>query len=181
MNGSERLVSESRSEFSAYAGLYESFTRSCFGMPKYPNDKHAPSNSSLWFGSRQPLARRFVIYLPSRRKNDWPVEDFREVAGAVANLLRKMFGGATTVDAVGYFRDQNEEVCLIESFCSEERWERNSGKLHMLVKMLSRRMDQISIACSLDGEMNLVEPEEVTTEESIGLVEAIRAIESESA
>ena len=108
---------------------------------------------------------RFVIYLPTKRKDGTPVEGFEQLASAAEELICRRLGGVTSYPACGAFiRDtgqlQREHIQVLESFSSEDAWREHSPFLGRLAKLLARELDQESIACSLDGEMALATPDE---------------------
>ena len=123
------------------------------------------SSTHLWHEADGTLNRRFVIYLPSCRKDGSAIEGYQDLADAAARLLCELFGGVTSYPATGLFRRstgeaQKEQVVALETFCESADWERRSNFLHRTAAMLAELLDQESIACSLDGRLSFVEPKE---------------------
>lgn len=116
--------------------------------------------SQSWFDGSPVLNRRFVIYLPSRTKNGEPVAAVDALATGISRMLSERFGGATAYPATGHFGRQQEDIFVIECFCSEESWQASSEYLFSLVKAIGRYCKQEATACSLDGQMLLVAPSE---------------------
>lgn len=115
--------------------------------------------SKEWFDGPPVLNRRFVLYLPSQTKDGGSIPQLEEIAGGIAAMLSRRFGGATSYPATGHFGPQQESIQVIECFCDRSSWEKSSGYLFSLVKELAEFCDQEMIACSLDGQMVLVKPE----------------------
>lgn len=109
-------------------------------------------------GNDDELTRRFVVYLPSKKKSGDLILEVEELAGGIARMLRERFGGATRYPAIGYFGDQEEEVFVIECYCGEEAWRDSSDYLYSVMRALGSYLQQDSIACSFDGKMALVKP-----------------------
>lgn len=123
-----------------------------------------PGNSS-WFQQDPPMTRRFALYLPSREKNGHVIKDFERIAGETADDLCRRFGGVTRYPATGYFRDsegrsQGERIEVLEAFCTPEDWARESSSIRSLVRGIAHALHQESVACSLDGQMAIVEGSE---------------------
>lgn len=116
------------------------------------------ATTSEWFDGPPVLNRRFVIYLPSQKRNGTEVPRLRLLAAGIAAMLSERFGGATIYPATGHFGTQREDILVIECFCEEEAWQVSSSYLFSIVKALGQHCEQEAIACSLDGRMLLVPP-----------------------
>jgi hypothetical protein len=115
-----------------------------------------------WFGPDLPLARRFALYLPTKRRDGSPVDGFETVAKAGSDLLAKWFGGVTAFTATGTFVNVQgaaitEGVVILESFCDKDAWKQHGGDAHALAVILVQLLAQESIACLLDGNMVCVQ------------------------
>ncbi len=115
------------------------------------------------FTTRGALPRRFVIYIPAGPRDLQPTAD-GPVTEAVAIILCKRFGGVTSYPAKGSFtRDsgdiQTESVMVLESYCEPEVWDANRTFMERLAGTLASLLNQESIACSLDGRMELINPD----------------------
>jgi hypothetical protein len=108
---------------------------------------------------------RFVIYLPTKRKDGESIEGFEQLAMAAEALICERLGGVTSYPARGAFQGkssniQREQVQVLETYCDEAHWAREARYLSALAQVLARELDQESVACSLDGVMALVTPDE---------------------
>jgi hypothetical protein len=107
---------------------------------------------------------RFVIYLPTKRRDGEPVDGFEELAMAAESLICERLGGVTSYPARGAFQGesgaiQREPIQVLESYCDETHWGAEARFLGALAQILARELDQESVACSLDGAMALVVPD----------------------
>ena len=118
-----------------------------------------------WLRDDNELSRRFVVYLPSKKKSGDLILEVEELADGIARMLRERFGGATRYPAIGYFGDQEEEVFVIECYCGEDAWRSSSNDLYSVMRALGHYLQQDSIACSFDGKMALVKPAPAGNEE----------------
>jgi len=114
------------------------------------------------FTNQGALPRRFVIYVPAGPRGIQPTAD-GPVTEAVATILCDRFGGVTSYPAKGSFtRDsgamQTESVMVLESYCEPGVWDTNRAFMEHLAATLASLLNQESIACSLDGRMELVKP-----------------------
>lgn len=119
----------------------------------------------LFASTTAPARRhRFVIYLPTLRKDGAAIDGFESLAMAAESLICEKFGGVTSYPARGAFRGesgtiQRESVQVLESYCDDAIWREEAGFLGGLAQILARELDQESVACSLDGAMTLVTPD----------------------
>lgn len=100
------------------------------------------------------LPVRFVIYLPENATE--------EIRRSVEGELCERFGGVTSYDAEGVFRRaaggiQREQVRVVECYAEHEEWLRWEGTFRAWAGDLCERLEQESIACSIDGKMVLTE------------------------
>lgn len=115
--------------------------------------------------SEKSKPHRFVIYLPSCQADGAPIPGFEKKAEETARALCARFGGITSYPATGYFEGANrgaqkEAIQVLEFFCGPEELAREEAFLWSLLLKLRRRLNQESVACSLDGRMTLVTGEE---------------------
>lgn len=103
-----------------------------------------------------------MVYLPSKMKTGEDIPDLERISDAIAEDMRRRFGGASRYPATGYFGEQKEQILVIESYCTPADWLASSDHLHALMRALGSYLKQESIACSLDGKMALVKPGEDT-------------------
>lgn len=111
-----------------------------------------------------PRRHRFVIYLPTKRKDGEPVKGFENLTLAAESLICERLGGVTSYPARGAFQGesgtiQREHVQVLESYTDDLQWTLESKFLSALAQILARELDQESVACSLDGAMALVTPD----------------------
>jgi len=112
----------------------------------------------------KPLPLRFVIYIPAEAPGSLQEGSAEAAAEAVAELLCERFGGVTCYPATGIFKGasgahQKEEVQVLECFCELECWAGQQGFVHTLAGTIAAMLGQESIACSVNGRMNLVPPD----------------------
>ncbi|MBC7979480.1 MAG: hypothetical protein H7Y36_02845 [Armatimonadetes bacterium] len=126
---------------------------------------------------KQPLNRHATIYLTSREKDGKSIDSFQDVLEATTNLLCELFGGVTCYPALGLFQretgsPQREEIHILESYCDNTAWARESHFLWTMAGVLSALLRQETMACSLDGQMAFVEPVHMSDEASRGIIKA---------
>lgn len=98
------------------------------------------------------LPVRFVVYLPGSA-----LDDIRQ---SVETKLCERFGGVTSYAAEGVFKRaeggvQREKVRVVECYAEQGDWQASEKMLLLWLAELCVRLEQESIACSIDGKMVL--------------------------
>ena len=105
------------------------------------------------------LRHRVTIYVPSQR-SDGAAWDPSEAIDATATLLSKLFGGATSSPARGYWvhsdgRLAKESVTLVFAFATELTDE-SVDSLYTHCVTLKTTAKQEAVALEIDGELHLI-------------------------
>jgi hypothetical protein len=104
------------------------------------------------------LHNKVSIYIPSINKDGEPIENIIEYNEFV-DLFVNTFGGCTTYNCYGHYRDKNnkiiyEDIIKIESFTNlyiDRDW------IELKALTLKEKLNQESVSIELNGKMYLVE------------------------
>lgn len=107
------------------------------------------------------LSHRVTVYVPSLRQDGTPTASY---ADECAGLLSDLFGGATSTDAVGYWRHHDgplagtvarEHVRMVFAYASTLE-ESDIDTLYQWIVDLKARADQEAVALEINGELYIV-------------------------
>ena len=106
------------------------------------------------------LASKVIIYVPATVHADKPVSNEKEVK-ATAELLAKLFGGATSSSAIGYWMSQTaglirEKTTIVFAYCQQADLEAHIEEVVAYCETLKTAMSQESIALEVNGTMYFV-------------------------
>lgn len=106
----------------------------------------------------QPLPRNFRIYFPIDCAGG------AEFCATVEGILCERLGGVTSYPARGTFKMRggeriSERLQVLESFCEADDWSKQQSFLLSLTAMIGAILNQETIACAVDGRMQMVPPE----------------------
>jgi hypothetical protein len=105
------------------------------------------------------MPRRFVLYIPIGCPGGEPL------CATVEGILCERLGGVTSYPARGTFKmaagnRSSDHLQVLESYCESGDWARQYPFLLALTAMVGAILRQESIACAIDGRMEIVPPME---------------------
>jgi len=104
------------------------------------------------FPSKKGLNIRIAVYVPSTQglTRRIPAINHKRRAKEVADAMRSLFGGTTSVNAKGSWSSNGtvarEDIILVESFTKTADWKKNANKLRLFLLKKKKEWEQESIS-----------------------------------
>jgi hypothetical protein len=106
------------------------------------------------------LPRKVSVYVPATMQTDKPIDNAAQVE-RVASTLAGWFGGATSVQCIGYWVAQDgtlikEGTTQVYAYCTAQALTENLDRLYELCETLKADMQQESVALEVDNKLYLI-------------------------
>jgi hypothetical protein len=119
------------------------------------------TEGSDWFGldSKKPTDSYVAVFVPSKTRDLEDIDHYVWRRNTV-QILSELFGGATSVSGYGGWLDEEdsptikeEEVSIVVSYISREKWNQENGlKLKKYLSRMGRETEQGSIGIVVEGQ-----------------------------
>lgn len=109
------------------------------------------------------LTDRVTIYVPSTTDGNKPAKGLQKrVTKHTARVFSRIFGGATSYKARGYWNSSEkgliaEEQNIIFSACTKADREKNTARVFSLAKFICKYMRQEAVTVEIDNTLYFVE------------------------
>lgn len=103
------------------------------------------------------LSSKITVYVPATININEAIDN-TEYVNRAATLLSECFGGATSTDALGYWKSPTaglvkENTTLVFAYAAEADLKKNLDKVIDFCEELKEEMKQDSVALELNGEI----------------------------
>ncbi|MCW1912968.1 hypothetical protein OJ996_05265 [Luteolibacter sp. GHJ8] len=101
------------------------------------------------------LPRKFILYFPIGCAGG------KELCSTVEGIMCDRLGGVTSYPARGTFKMEggrrvSDDLQVLECFCENSEWPEQQPFLITLAELIGWILDQESVACALDGRMQVI-------------------------
>lgn len=106
------------------------------------------------------LDHNIKIYIPSTVDVDKKTDNSQQVKNALA-LFSDLFGGATSYDAIGAWKDKHsklitEDVIIVESYATKESLETGLERVIKFAEQLKKEMSQEAVSLEYDNKLYFI-------------------------
>lgn len=109
------------------------------------------------------MNNKVELYFPTKSKGD-PIDHtagWYDAFDNVRDIMINLFGGCTSQDAEGWWRNGSSRVCseriiIVFSYCDNQQLNAYRGHMNNLARKICLDLKQDTVALVINGEMNFV-------------------------